>query len=214
MPRHLTMEELRAGLPKIRASPADAGVLQAIVFRPEHGERRDVESAEVSLAGGVRGDHWAKKCWKETAEGRPHPDVQICIMNARTISLIAGARDNWPAAGDNLYIDMDLSPGNLPPGTRLAIGSAIIEITGVPHNGCQKFISRYGRDACVFVNTGEGKQLRLRGIYARVVKDGRVSVGDRVAKVGQGERNPGSPTRRQAPRIALTPHPGYAGPSA
>src|SRR5688500_199374 len=157
MPRHLTMEELRAGLEEIRASPKDDGALQAIVFRPTHGERRDVESVEISLAGGVHGDHWAKKCWKSTEDGRPHPDVQICIMNARTIALIAGERENWPAAGDNLYIDMDLSPENLPPGTRLSVGSAVIEITAEPHNGCRKFSSRYGRDACVFVNTGEGK---------------------------------------------------------
>ena len=183
MPRHLTMEELRAGLPDIRASPADGGELRAIVFRPAHGERRDVESAEISLAGGVHGDHWAKKCWKETEDGRPHPDVQICIMNARSIALIAQERANWPPAGDNLFLDMNLSPENLPPGTRLSLGSAILEITAVPHNGCDSFIARYGRDACVFVNTGEGKQLRLRGIYARVVKDGRVSVGDRATRM-------------------------------
>jgi len=78
---------------------------------------------------------------------------------------------------------MDLSPGNAPPGTRLAIGSAVIEITDTPHNGCASFIARYGRDACVFVNTGEGKRLRLRGIYARVVRDGRVSTGDRVTTI-------------------------------
>jgi MOSC domain-containing protein YiiM len=177
------MDELKAGLPHIRASPKDSGELQAIVFRPAVNERRDVESAEISLAGGVAGDHWAKKCWMETADGKPHPDVQICIMNARIIGLIAGERANWPPAGDNFYVDMDVSTENLPPGTRLSVGSAVIEITGVPHNGCQKFINRYGRDACVFVNTGEGKQLRLRGIYARVVQDGRVSVGDRLTKV-------------------------------
>jgi MOSC domain-containing protein YiiM len=182
-PRHLTRAELEAGLPHIRASPADEGVLEAIVVRPEHGVRRDVQSVEISLAGGVHGDHWAKGCWKSTADGRPDPDVQICIMNARCIALIAQERANWPPAGDNLFIDIDLTPENLPPGRRLAIGTSVVQITSQPHTGCQNFINRYGRDACVFVNTGEGKKLRLRGIYARVVKDGRISVGDRVAKV-------------------------------
>jgi hypothetical protein len=183
MPRHLTRAELEAGLPGILAAPADEGVLQGIVVRPAHDERRDLPSCEVSLAGGLQGDHWALGCWKTTEDGRPDPDVQICIMNARCIGLIAQERANWPPAGDNLFIDMDLSPANLPPGQRLAVGSAVIEITAVPHNGCDKFISRYGRDACVFVNTGEGKRLRLRGIYARVVRDGRISVGDRVIKL-------------------------------
>ena len=183
MPRHLTMDELNAGLPEILASPKDEGVLSAIVIRPASGERRDVETSEISLEGGVHGDHWAKGCWKSTEDGRPHPDVQICIMNARCIQLIAQERANWPPAGDNLFIDMDLTPENMPPGTRLGIGSAVIEITDTPHNGCASFIERYGRDACVFVNTGEGKRLRLRGIYGRVVEDGRVSVGDVVTKV-------------------------------
>ena len=183
MPIHLSRAELEAGLPEILASPADGGRLEAIVVRPSHGERRDLETCEISLAGGLHGDHWAKGCWKSTAEGRPDPDVQICIMNARCIGLIAGERANWPPAGDNLFFDMDLSPGNLSAGQRLAVGTAVLEITAVPHNGCAKFIERYGRDACVFVNTGDGKRLRLRGIYARVARDGRVTVGDRVSKI-------------------------------
>ena len=104
-------------------------------------------------------------------------------MNARCIGLIAQERSNWPPAGDNLFIDMDLSPANAPPGLRLSIGTAVIEITDTPHNGCDSFIARYGRDACIFVNTGEGKRLRLRGIYGRVVVDGQVSVGDQVVKL-------------------------------
>jgi MOSC domain-containing protein YiiM len=183
MPRHLSRSELEAGLDHIRSSPKDEGTLQCIVSRPDHGERRDLASCRISRAGGVEGDHWAKGCWKTTADGRPDPDVQICIMNARCIALIAGERSNWPPAGDNLFIDMDLTPDNMPPGARLAIGSAIIEITPVPHNGCDSFIARYGRDACVFVNTGEGRRMRLRGIYARVVEDGVISVGDRVSKI-------------------------------
>lgn len=184
MPRHLTRAELTAGLPQILASPRDDGVLRAIVVRPAHGQRRDVDSIGVSLAGGIEGDHWARKCWKTTDDGRPHPDVQICMMNARCIDLIAQERGNWPAAGDNLFIDMDLSPDNMPPGTRFAIGSARFVVTDTSHDGCAKFIERYGRDACVFVNTGEGKRLRLRGIYARVTTDGTISTGDSVTKLG------------------------------
>lgn len=183
MYRHLSMQELQAGLPNVLASPKDDGELQGIISRPTQGERCDLHSSEISALEGVKGDHWSKGCWKSLADGSPDPDVQICIMNARCIDMIATARENWAAAGDNLFIDMDLTPANLPPGQRLTIGSAEIEITAVPHNGCAKFISRYGRDACVFVNTGVGRELRLRGIYARVVRNGRVTVGDRVIKM-------------------------------
>jgi MOSC domain-containing protein YiiM len=183
MPIHRTFAELQAGLPDIMASPKDNGVLRAIVVRPGKGTRKDVEASEISLDGGVAGDAWAKGCWKETEDGRPHPDVQICIMNARCIGLIAGERSNWPPAGDNFFIDLDLTRENLPVGQRLAIGSAVIEVTSEPHTGCANFVKRYGRDATKFVNTGDGRKLRLRGIYARVVQDGRASVGDAVKKV-------------------------------
>ena len=182
MIRHPTRAELQAGLPHIRESPKDDGVLEAIVVRPAPGERLDVENREISLAGGVRGDHWAKGCWMSTEDGRPHPDVQICIMNARCLALVAGARARWPLAGDNLIIDLDLSPENLPPGQRLRIGDATIEITAVPHGGCKAFAERYGQSAVVFVNGPKGRALRLRGVYARVLEDGRVTVGDRVIK--------------------------------
>ncbi len=180
MSRHLTIEEIKAGLPEVLASPKDNGLVRAIIIRPASGERRDVETCDISLQGGMHGDHWAKGCWKTTEDGSPDPDVQICFMNARFLNLIAVERSNWAPAGDNLNIDMDISPSNLPPGTRLAIGSAIIEITDTPHNGCAKFIERYGRYACVYVNTGEGKQLRMRGIYGRLVQDGRVNAGDQT----------------------------------
>jgi MOSC domain-containing protein YiiM len=182
MARHLTLAELKAGLPEILASPTDEGRLAGIVIRPEKGLRRELASCKLSLERGVHGDHWAEGCWKATADGRPHPDVQVCLMNARCIALIAQERANWAPAGDNLFVDLDLTPANTPPGTQLAIGTVVIEITAVPHNGCESFIARYGRDACLFVNTGEGRRLRLRGIYGRVVQDGRVSVGDAVCK--------------------------------
>ncbi|MFD0982373.1 MOSC domain-containing protein [Tropicimonas aquimaris] len=181
---HRSRAELGAALPHILAAPKDEGRLDVIVVRPEKGARLSPATVGISAKGGVDGDHWAKGCWKTTADGAPHPDVQICIMPSRCIEAIAGDRENWPPAGDNLFIDMDLTPENTPPGTRLAIGSAEIVITEEPHTGCQQFIDHYGRDACVFVNTGPGKQHRLRGIYARVTRDGVVSVGDRVRKLG------------------------------
>jgi MOSC domain-containing protein YiiM len=184
MAEHLTRAELQAGLDRILASPQDDGVLEAIVIRPEHGRREELEACEISLAGGVHGDHWVKGCWKSTNDGQPHPDVQICIMNARCIAHIAGARERWALAGDNLFVDLDIRPENLPPGQRLRIGSAVIEITAVKHAACKSFAEHYGQSAAVFVNARKGSALRLRGVYARVVEDGRVAAGDRVVKLG------------------------------
>jgi hypothetical protein len=183
MSKHLSREELAAGLDHILAAPADHGRLEMIVIRPAPGERQELESVNLSLAGGAEGDHWALGCWKSTEDGRPHPDVQICIMNARCIGHVAGDRGRWPSAGDTLFIDLDLSPENLPTGQRLTLGTAVLEITAEPHAGCASFSAHYGRDATVFVNTGPGKANRLRGLYARVVTDGRVSVGDHAVKI-------------------------------
>ncbi len=183
MTRHLTRDELSASLDHIRAAPKDESTLDCIVVRPVSGEQSEVTSARLSRAGGVEGDHWAKDSWKSTADGKPDPDVQLCIMNSRSIALVAQERARWPAAANNLYMDFDLSPENLPPGARLSIGAAVIEISAEPNLGCAHFIKHYGRDACVFVNTGEGLKLRMRGLYARVVEDGVVSVGDAVRKV-------------------------------
>jgi MOSC domain len=183
MTKHLTRAELQAGLPHIRDSPQDGGRLEAIVVRPAPGERRELQSCEISLAGGTHGDHWAKGCWMTTEDGKPHPDVQICIMNARCIGLIAHQRERWALAGDNLFIDLDLRPENLPPGQRLRLGTAVMEITSVAHSGCKSFAERFGSAAVVFVNAPTGKALRLRGVYARVVQDGLITVGDRVVKV-------------------------------
>ena len=115
MARHRTKEELQAGLDYILGSPQDGGTLECIVIRPDHGVRESLESCELSLEKGTHGDHWAKGCWMSTEDGKPHPDVQICIMNARCIEVIAGEKENWPPAGDNLFLDLDLRPENMPP---------------------------------------------------------------------------------------------------
>ncbi len=171
-----TLDELSAKLPAfLDAAPKDQGTLDMIISRPDHGERTLPQVAEVTAEGGVAGDHWKRP--------GANVDMQICMMMSGCIEAIAGDKANWPAAGDNLFLDMDLTPANMPPGTCFAIGSAEFVVTAEPHNGCQGFIDRYGRDACLFVNTGAGKELRLRGIYAKVTKDGTVSVGDAVVKL-------------------------------
>jgi hypothetical protein len=183
MARHPSLEELNDGLPEILQSPKDCGVLRAIVIRPETGTRVSLLRCEISPEGGVHGDSWAKGCWMSLPDGRPHPDVQVTIMNARTIALIARDDARWPLAGDNLFIDLDLGADNLPPGTRLAVGPARLEITAVPYKGCRKFAERFGVDATRFVNSREGLRLHLRGIYARIVEGGVVAVGDAVEKL-------------------------------
>jgi MOSC domain-containing protein YiiM len=183
MVKHLSVDELKDGLPGILQSPKDRGVLRAIVIRPETDARVSLQRCELSPEGGVHGDKWAKGCWMSLPDGRPHPDVQVTIMNARTITLIAQAPERWPLAGDNLFADLDLSGENLPAGTRLSVGSALLEITAVPHNGCNKFAARFGLDATRFVNSRDGKRLHLRGIYARIVERGVVAVGDAIAKL-------------------------------
>ncbi|MDA7948164.1 MAG: hypothetical protein MPJ78_11895 [Hyphomicrobiaceae bacterium] len=183
MSEFTTREELLAGLAHILASPSDEGVLEGIVTRPEKGQRVEVERCELSGKGGVAGDHWAKGSWKSTDDGQPHPDVQVSLMNTRCLGLIARERNRWPLAGDNLLVDLNLSPENAPPGQRIAVGNAIIEITDIPHMACASFIERYGRDAGVFVNTGDGRTHMLRGRLGRIVQDGLVSVGDRVVKL-------------------------------
>ena len=174
---------LIALLPHILSGPKDNGVLEMIVMRPDNGQRVLPDSIEVNASDGVPGDHWKRGTGHALDDGTGDPDAQICIMMARCIEAIAGDKEFWPPAGDNLFIDMDLTPANMPPGTRFKIGSAEFVVSQLPHNGCQNFIDRYGRDACVFVSAGEGKTHRLRGIYARVTRDGTISVGDWVTKL-------------------------------
>lgn len=180
---HRTLAELEAGLGEIRRSPTADGVLELIVRRPAVDEREVLDHGELDLAAGLVGDSWRIRRSSRTADGSPHPDMQINVMNARAIALLAQDKSRWPLAGDQLYVDLDLSVDNLPPGTRLALGSAVIEVTAQPHAGCKKFGARFGPDAIRFIHSPEGKRLRLRGLNAKVVRPGTISVGDRAIKI-------------------------------
>ena len=177
---HKTTAELEAGLDHIRQSPTDGGTLMLIVRRPEIDEREILDEGELDLAVGLVGDNWSVK---QTKYGPPDPEAQLNVMNARSAELVAGSRDRMPLAGDQLFVDLDLSQEGLPPGSRLAIGDAVIEITEKPHQGCDKFAARFGAEALRFVNVGEGKALNLRGRNAKVVTPGTIRVGDTVKRL-------------------------------
>jgi hypothetical protein len=177
------MQELEAGLDHIRQSPKDAGRLELIVRRPATDQRELLSQGQLSLEEGLVGDTWKSRTSSRTSDGTPHPDMQLNIMNARAAALVAGTKERWQLAGDQLFLDIDLTDDNLPPGTRLALGSAIIEVTTQPHTGCIKFKTRFGLDASKLVNSTLGKQLHLRGINAKVIQPGLIRVGDIARKV-------------------------------
>jgi len=180
----LTMAELEAGLDEIHGAPKNEGLLALIVRRPATGVREVLDAAELDVREGLVGDSWKDRGSSRSADGRAHPDMQLNIMGARAAALMAGDRERWPLAGDQLFVDLDLSEDNLPPGTRLALGSAVVEVTRQPHTGCGKFVERFGLDAMKFVNSALGSRLRLRGLCARVVQPGAIRVGDVARKVG------------------------------
>lgn len=176
---HLMMEALRAGLPHVADSPADNGRIEMIVARPAENERTVLETAVLTPEVGLEGDNWLQRQSNASPDMAVRPDSQLTLMNVRAIQLIAQSRDRWALAGDQLFVDLDLSPENLPIGQRLQIGTAVLEMTDQDHRGCLKFAQRFGNDALKFVNQ-DGWPLRLRGRYARVVQAGHVSVGDAV----------------------------------
>lgn len=181
--KHLTTSELEAGLESVRRSPRDRGTVEMIVRRPQVGEREILEEGQLDLIEGLVGDSWRKRSSRRTADGTPHPDMQLNLMNSRVVALVSQDKSRWHLAGDQLFVDLDLSDGNVPAGTQLAIGSAVIQVTDQPHTGCSKFVERFGVDAMKFVNSSERKALNLRGINARVVRPGAVRVGDAIRKL-------------------------------
>lgn len=181
--RHAELLSLVASLDHIRGAPKNGGTLELIARRPAVDEREVVTEARLDVRDGLEGDTWRSRGSSRSPDGGPNPDAQLTLMNARAAAAIAGDRERWALAGDQLYVDLDISSANLPPGSRIQIGSAVIEFSEPPHTGCNKFGGRFGVDALKFINSPIGRELRLRGANCRVVVSGTVRVGDMIRKL-------------------------------
>ena len=177
------LTRLEESLDHIREAPADGGTVELIARRPAVDEREVLTEAWLDVRNGLEGDTWRARGSSRTPDGESDSDAQLTVMNARAAAAIAGERERWPLAGDQLYVDFDISIANLPPGSRVQIGSAVIEFSEPPHTGCAKFSGRYGVDALKFVNSPTGRELRLRGANCRVVVAGTVRPGDLIRKL-------------------------------
>ena len=180
---HLTSAELEARLDEVRQSPADGGTLKLIVQRPDVDVRVVLAEGELNSEEGLAGDSWNQRSSKLTEDGGAHPDMQLNIINARFLAMVAQTEERMPLAGDQLVVDLDISETNLPAWTKLSIGDAVIEITDQPHTGCAKFTQRFGLDARRFADSELGTAMKLRGINARVVTPGRIRQGDTITKL-------------------------------
>jgi hypothetical protein len=181
--RHLDAAELEAGLQQILRAPAEEGTVELIARRPAVDERELLEEATLDLVVGLVGDNWSTRGSRRMPDRSANPAAQLTLMSARVVDLVAGDRERWALAGDQLYVDFDLTAANTPPGTRLAVGSAVIEVSDEPHTGCEKFHARFGGAAHRFVNTRANRGLNLRGINARIVEPGVVRRGDPIRKL-------------------------------
>jgi MOSC domain-containing protein YiiM len=177
------LARLEESLDHIREAPADGGTVELIARRPAVDEREVLTEARLDVRDGLEGDTWCVRGSSRTPDGGPNREAQLTLMNARAAAAIAGEHEHWPLAGDQFYVDLDLSHNNLPPGSRVQIGSAVIEFSEAPHTGCAKFSARFGVDALRFVNSPTGRELRLRGANCRVVVGGTVRPGDTISKV-------------------------------
>ncbi len=177
---HRTSEELQSLLDGILDAPQDAGPVEMIVRRPGENERQVVESGHLTVEHGLVGDNWVERVGDD---GKPKRAAQLTLMNSRVADAVAVTRERWPLAGDQIYVDMDISVENLPPGSRIRVGEAVVEISATPHTGCAKFAGRFGKEALRFANVGIGRDQRFRGVNAFVVEAGTLQVGDKITKL-------------------------------
>ena len=198
--KDLSAAALEERLAEIRRAPGERGRVELVVRRPREREREILAQGVLDPVEGLLGDTWRVRGSKQTANGSAHPGMQLTVMSSRAAALVAGPLERWPLAGDQLYVDFDLSEAALPPGAQLGVGEAIIEITAQPHLGCAKFAERFGPDALRLVNSKVGRELRLRGVNTRIIVGGVVCPGDAVRKLDGAAQAAGLGLDRLEPR--------------
>ena len=178
--RFRTADDLRRVLAELPAAPKDSGRVASIVRRMDQGQREAPDRLQLTPEAGVPGDAWSR-------QRRPDPDAQIAVMQADVARLIANGQP-LELFGDQLFLELDLSVDNLPPGSRLRVGRATVEVTPMPHNGCRKFRARFGPDAVGLDSDPQLRHRNLRGIYLRVVEPGDVAIDDPVAVISRAQK--------------------------
>ena len=178
MPFMRTFDELEALWSAAPPPPRERGSVRLLCVRRAPSEHETPESVEVTVSEGLVGDRWSRA----TAHD-PDPDSQVTLMMAGVAELVAAAEQPLHEAGDNILVDYDISVDNLPVGSRLRIGEAVLEVSATPHTGCSKFSGRFGQDALRWVNWRYWRERRLRGVNCRVVSGGTVRLGDAVERI-------------------------------
>jgi MOSC domain-containing protein YiiM len=185
VPFHRPRAEIERAATALGSSPTDNGVVEMIICRPARDERKVLDEGILEVTHGLLGDTWEARGATSTPDGGADPLRQVTVMNSRVLESVAGERDRWELAGDQLIVDLDLSMDSLPAGTRLQIGEAVAEVTEPPHTGCAKFAGRYGADALAWLGGGAGRRQRRRGMHVRVLRSGTVRPGDAIRKLEQ-----------------------------
>ena len=178
---HRSADYLEGQIEHVQAAPSRVGSVELVVCRPAVDERSILTTGRLIRGQGLEGDNYVERGNSRTPDGRAHPLAELTLMSSRAVGAVAGPdRERWALAGDQLIVDFDLSLQNVPAGTQMEVGTAVIEVTTKPHRGCAKFTERFGIDAARWVNSRD--DLRMRGINAIVVTDGIVAPGDSISK--------------------------------
>jgi hypothetical protein len=179
----VTAKELAAALPAILAAPRDAGVTRLLCSRPKPNHRTFPQTLTFTRASGVAGDFESSRPWLTLPDGSPDPRNQVSIMSWQVLDLVWRDRDRVAHPGDNIAVDMNLTAHNLPVGTLLAAGTAILRVSDEPNDGCVKWKVRSGRAAYDWSTRDDHLPLRLRGVYCSVEQDGEMHLGDTLRRL-------------------------------
>lgn len=186
MTDHATRSELNSALPSVLDAPKNGAKVELLCRRPDRNQRDFTDHLRLTQAGGIEGDYEMKKPWLTLPDGSPDPRIQVSILPKRVLDLVWRDRENVAYPGDTIIADLNVTLDNMPVGTRLQVGGAVLEVSDVWNEGCAKWKVRMGREAYDWTSAPEHEALRLRGIYCSIVGDGMVRIGDTITKIEEG----------------------------